>query len=99
MQKEQAFVDSLLEKLDKDLVAYGFDDVASAAMIGAISEIGITDNYLWKSRSEGWYDSVNSILTNVDTSQGKVHLLNGENTARIVDGLGGIVGILRWKLQ
>ncbi|MFP4195458.1 MAG: hypothetical protein ACLFSN_01700, partial [Candidatus Woesearchaeota archaeon] len=99
LQKEQAFVDRLLEKLDKELVAYGVDDVESAAMVGAVSDVGVTDNFIIRTRRDGCYDRLNKILSTVDTSQGNVHFLRGEDTAKIVDGLGGIVGILRWKLQ
>ncbi|MGM5480932.1 MAG: hypothetical protein ACQESE_00830 [Nanobdellota archaeon] len=99
LQKEQAFVDRLLEQLDKELVAYGFDDVDEAAVIGAVSEVGVSDTFLQKSRQDGWYEKLNRLLSTVDSSQGSIHLLKGENTTKIVDGLGGIVGILRWKLQ
>ena len=97
LQAEAGFVDLMLKELNKDMVAYGFDDVKEAASTGAISHLGLTETFLQKSRSENFYDDLDSLLSIVDSSQGKIVFIYGDDSKKTVDGLGGIVGVLRWK--
>jgi protein pelota len=98
LQKEQSFIDVLLEKLDKDMVVYGFDDVLQAAKAGAVADVGITEKYLEQSKSTQSYDALDALLRDIDAAKGQVWFLHAEETAKVVDGLGGIAGVLRWKL-
>lgn len=99
LQSEQAFVNLALKKLNEDMLAYGVDDVLAAANMGALTSIGITETFLKKSREENFYDKLDSILELVDSSQAKILFIYGDETKKIIDGLGGIAGVLRWKLN
>lgn len=94
--EEMTFVNNVLEKLDKNYVVYGFEDVKNSALNGAISEIGFTDSYVQKIREENKYEQLDEVLLNVDSSKGTVHFISSEDASKIINGLGGVVGILRW---
>lgn len=97
ISKEEIIVALLLEKLHKDFVSYGFDDVKNAVNIGAIETLLVTDNYIKKTRLEGTYESLDALLKTVDVSQGDIHILTSDHACKVIDGLGGIAGIVRWK--
>ena len=98
LQKEEKFIQTLLKKLDRELVAYGIKDVDAAAQIGAILELGVTEKFLKNSREENFYERVDKILKTVDSSKGKIFFIHEESTAKVIDGLGGVAAILRWEL-
>ncbi len=97
LQKEESLVDEILKKLDQDLAVYGFDDVKVAANSGSIEKLTVTEKFLVNKKEEGLYDELDTVLKAVDISKGKVLFLHAEQTTKIIDGLGGIVGTLRWK--
>ncbi|MCA9477547.1 MAG: pelota family protein [Nanoarchaeota archaeon] len=99
LQNEESFVQEVLAHLDKEEVAYGLDDVRLAAESGAIRSLGVTEQFLQKTREENTYEAVDEILKKVDGMQGKIQFLSAQDTAKRIDGLGGIVGILRWKMN
>lgn len=97
LQNEESFVQEALMHLDKQELAYGLKDVALSAQSGAIKSLGVTENFLHKSREDGSYEEVDSILNQVDSMQGSIQFLSADSPSKQIDGLGGIVGILRWK--
>lgn len=97
LQSEQNFVDFLLKKLNDDFVSYGFEDVKKDASMGAISHFAVTESFIKKAREENFYDDLDSLLEQVDSSQAKILFIYGSDTKKVVDGLGGVVGVLRWK--
>ncbi|MGE0793261.1 MAG: mRNA surveillance protein pelota [Candidatus Woesearchaeota archaeon] len=97
--KEMNLVSKILENLQKENIVYGFEDVKQAANSGSISEVAITDNFIQKYKEENKYQEVDDILKSIDSSNGLVHFISSNDTIRTIDGLGGIVGILRWKLN
>ena len=99
LQGEQSFIDALLAHLSKDEVAYGFDDVKNAASMGALKSLGLTESFLKKSRAEEFYPAVDEVLKSVDASDGHIVFIHDEQLAKTLNGLGGIGGSLRWKIQ
>lgn len=95
--QEQKFVDLLLEKLSKDDVVYGFSEIKQVAISGVIDHLGITDSFIKKSQEDGYYQDLDSVIKSVDSSDGKVHIIQSPNLSKVVDSLGGIAGTLRWK--
>ncbi len=99
LQKEQAFVALVLKKLDADFVSYGFSDVQKASKAGAIQELGVTEKFLDQSKQDESYNQLDDMLKTVHAAKGKVLFLHTEEATKIINGLGGIVGILRWKTE
>ncbi len=99
--KELSLVESLLLHISRnELGVYGLKEVKNAAEAGAIEELLVTDKLIQKTREEKTFYKIEAIMKLVESSRGNVHLLSSENDGgRKLDGLGGIAGILRYKLQ
>lgn len=97
--KELSFVQELLKDLQNQKLVYGLKDVILASQQGAISEVALTDNFILKQKEENNYENLDAILSNINDSNGKVHFISSDEATRTIDGLGGIVGVLRWKLN
>jgi len=97
LQNEETFVDEVLVQLDKDAVAYGIKDVLAAATSGAIKSLGVTEKFMQDARDNNTYEKIDALLKKVDSMQGKINFLSADSSCKQIDGLGGIVGILRWK--
>ncbi len=98
LRREEDFTNNFLKKLDKNLVVYGLKDVSDATNQGAVGVVAITDGFIKKTKEEETYEEVDSLLKTIDSMKGKIHFLHSEQTSKIIDGFGGIVGILRWEL-
>ncbi|HLC65017.1 MAG TPA: mRNA surveillance protein Pelota, partial [Candidatus Nanoarchaeia archaeon] len=60
----------------------------------------VTDGLIKKSRDEKKYPILEKIMKTVDSINGEVHLISSEHDGgKRLDGLGGIGGILRYKLN
>lgn len=97
VHQEERFLAELLKRLAKDEVAYGVDDVRAAAHAGAVEHIAVSESFINKSRSNNSYDVVDDLLKLVDSAKGTVHILSIPQVLKTIDGLGGIVAILRWQ--
>lgn len=99
LHDEMQFIDRLREKLSKDFVVYGFKDVAFAAQSGAIEDLGVVDHLFTQAKENNSFDQLNTIIKQVDSSQGKVHIVQSDEASKVIDSLGGIAGVLRWKIN
>ncbi|MDP3990003.1 MAG: mRNA surveillance protein pelota [archaeon] len=101
VREHHLLVEELLKEINaNNLATYGLESVRQAAEAGAIKEILITDAFIQKKREEEQYESVDALLKLVDSTDGKIHLLSSqEDSGKTIDGLGGIAGILRYKLE
>lgn len=98
---EMKMVEELLAQISKDkMAAYGIKETEIAANAGAVSKLLVTETLISRSREEGSYGRVDSIMKSVDATKGEVHLISGEHEGgKKLDGLGGIGAILRYKLN
>ena len=101
IRKEQMIVEELLEEIQKDkLAAYGFVQVKKAVDAGAVKTIILTDDFVQQKREERKYSELDYLMKQVNSLQGKIHILSSKNdSGKKVDGLGGIAAILRYKLE
>jgi len=92
---------TLIEELMKEIsmngkAAYGMDEVRNAQVIGAIDKLLITDELL---RTEREGDNIDSFLKDVEHSQGKIVVFSTEfEPGKKLDSLGGIAGLLRFRV-
>ena len=100
-REHQVLIEQLLKEINtNNLAAYGLNSVTKAAEAGAIKEVLITDAFIQKKREEEQYESIDILLKLIDSTDGKIHLLSSQDdSGKTVDGLGGIAGILRYKLE
>ena len=101
ISKELNSVENLLGEIAKNnLAVYGLKEVENAAYAGAINELLITDTLIKKSRDENTYEKIDTILKTVEQTKGSILIVSSEHEGgKKLDGLGGIGGILRYKLN
>lgn len=98
--KEIRLVESLLKEISKNGKAvYGFDEVKKAVDMGAVKQLLITDSYIKQSREEGNFSSLESLMHQVEDTKGEVNIIKKiHEGGEKLDSLGGIGGILRYKI-
>ena len=101
ISKEVRLVEELLNEIAKEeLGAYGIREVSKAADAGAVKKLLVTDKFIAKKREEEKYEKVDAVMKAVDAVKGDIFILNSEFEAgKKLDGLGGIGGILRFKMN
>lgn len=99
--EEIAAVEQLLSEISKDnLAVYGLKQTEDAGVAGAVEKLLITDTMIIRSRDKNKYQQIENILKSVETSKGKVIIISSDHDGgKKLDGLGGIGGILRYKLS
>lgn len=94
--REVQEVNKLLEEIGRNsgLGCYGVKEIETAAEIGAIELLLISDNFFLKNR-----EFIEKIIENVKNKRGLFHLINHKNEpGQQLEALGGIAGILRFKI-
>ena len=101
VSKEIKLVEVLFTNISKnDLAAYGINEVEKCAQAGAIEILLVTDNLIKKTRQENIFNKLEKIMQMVDNSKGKIIIISSEHQGgKKLDGLSGIGGILRYKLN
>ncbi len=99
--KETIFVEKLMQEISKDgLAVYGIKETLNAAELGAVSILLVSDNKIKEARLNNTYGKLEKAMKLADSSKGEVHLIGSNHEGgKILDGLGGIAGILRFKIK
>ncbi|MDD5111375.1 MAG: mRNA surveillance protein pelota [Candidatus Altiarchaeota archaeon] len=90
-------VNRLMEHIGRDdgLAAYGMPEVEKAVLIGAVDLLLVSDKTLASRRG-----MIEGLMRDVRVAKGRFHLVNEEGEAgRQLSALGGVAGILRFKLK
>ncbi|HIH15286.1 MAG: protein pelota [archaeon GW2011_AR17] len=99
--QETALIEELLEGIAKNsLVAYGEKEVKESSEAHAIKILLISDLYIQEQREAGKYLFLDTMMREVERSNGEVHIISSEHDAgKKLYGLGGIGAILRYNLK
>lgn len=99
--REYKHIDELFMEIAKNnLASYGFEETKSAAYVGAIRMLLVTDKLIQAKRIENKAEEIDLILRTVDNSRGEILIVSSEHEAgKKLDGLGGIAALLRYKLN
>ena len=99
--KETALVEELLVEISKNgLSVYGLKQTMDASVAGAIKILLVTDKLIQELRGKNEYGKLDHIMKLVDQAKGNVFIISEEHDAgKKLHGLGGIGGILRYKLN
>ena len=101
IMQESALIEEFFARLGKDsgLAAYGLKEIQKAAEMGAIEDLLVTDQVMRKINSEK-DQTILSLLKTVEAARGKVMMVSTLHDAgRQVQGMGGIVALLRFKTE
>jgi len=98
--QEMILVEDVLGRIQKDeAVSYGLEETKKAVEAGAVEDLLITDNLIKRSHEEKTFEEIDGLMKFVDQSKGKIHIISSEHEGgKKLDGLGGIAGLLRYKL-
>ena len=101
ISKEIKLVEELLKEISKNnLGVYGLNETKNAVQIGALRTLLITDSFIRQKMENNCYKEVDLLLKNTEQMKGDVHIISSEHDGgRKLDGLGGIGGLLRYKLN
>jgi protein pelota len=99
--KEVNIVEELLREISKDDKAvYGLKHTEDAVHAGAVEKLIITDGFIQKQREKESYEQVDSMLKNTESLKGEIHIISSEHEGgKKLDGLGGIAGLTRYKIN
>jgi protein pelota len=93
-------VEKLLSEISKnEKGVYGIMQIKKAVGLGAVDVLILTDNFIQKAREKEKYEEIDLILKNTESMKGTVHIISSNHEGgKKLNGLGGIGGILRYKL-
>ncbi|MFH1591406.1 MAG: mRNA surveillance protein pelota [archaeon] len=99
--KEAKSVEELLARIGKDeAVAYGKAATIAAAAMGAVDLLLVTDAFIQKQREGGTGQDVEDAMRTIDRSKGRILIVSSASDAgKKLDGLGGMAGLLRYKVS
>ena len=100
-RKEQLLVEDLLKEIRKEgLAVYGYKEVRESILAGAISALLITDEFIAKKRKEGLFQELDELMRVVEAVNAKMYVLSSKtDSGKKINGLGGIAGILKYKIR
>ncbi|MBD3203306.1 mRNA surveillance protein pelota [Candidatus Woesearchaeota archaeon] len=104
--KKQRFSNEInkIENLIKEISingksVYGIDHVRSAVYAGAVSELLVTDKFIREKRLNNEFKETEDLMRKTEKMDGQVHIITSEHEGgKKLDGLGGIAGLLRYKI-
>lgn len=101
ISKELSLVEQLLQEISKNnLAVYGIRETQQASIAGAVQELLITDKFIIDSREKNKYEKIDKTLKSVEQSKGKITIISSEHQGgKKLNGLGGIAGILRYRVN
>ncbi len=93
-------IDEIFKRLSKDEpVCYGVKDSIKYGELGAIEKLICTDNLIKELREKNLFGDVENLFKLVESQNGEVNILSGDSESiNKLDGLGGIAGLLRYKI-
>jgi protein pelota len=97
--KEISLVEEVLKAISKDEACYGLADCNEKVQIGAVKELVVSYGFINKAREEGKHMQIESVMRLAEQTGAKVHILSTDEAEQKLNGLGGMAGILRWKMK
>ncbi len=99
--KEVNIIEELLSEIKKnELAVYGIKDVKNAVDAGAVKDLLVCDSLIQTKRDDGSFFELDSIMKNADSVKANIMIISSDHDGgKKLNGLGGIAGILRYKLN
>ncbi len=95
LSKEGKLIEEFLENLAKQKADYGKERIKELVNLGAVEKIIVSEKYLLQNRSE-----VEELLTIAEKYACQINIISSKNNQeKIIYGMGGVVVILRYKVE
>jgi protein pelota len=102
LTEETRLMDEFIERLGKDqgLFTYGFDETLSAANLGAIQDLLVTDVVLRSRINKDDRQRIEQLFYLVENARGNIHIISTLHPAgEQLQNYSGIASLLRFKTQ
>ncbi|MFW6231312.1 MAG: mRNA surveillance protein pelota [Nanoarchaeota archaeon] len=98
---ESALVNEVLSRIAKqEAVAYGFKETESAANLGAVAHLLVSDETIRTMREAETYDKLDAMMRVVDKSNGEITIVSSDHEGgEQLNGLGGVAALLRFRIE
>ena len=99
--QEISVVEELMVEIAKEsLGVYGYQEVEERVMAGAVAKLLVTDGFIQRTKEAGKYQEIDNLMKMVDQAKGSIMIISSDHEGgKKLDGLGGIAGIVRYKLK
>jgi len=97
--KELSMVEGVLKAIAKNEACYGLKECKEKTEIGAVKELLVSYAFINKAREDGKHLEVEKVMKLAEQTGASVHILSTEEAEQKLRGLGGMAGILRWKME
>lgn len=96
--RESEYTTKLLENINKNQKSvYGYEKTIEKINEGSVEAFLITTKIIEEKKEEGAYKELNDLMMLVEQLKGELVIINSKNeSGKIIDGLGGVAGILRY---
>ena len=95
---EEKIIEELMKAIHDDKAFYGEEDAKEKINIGAAKSVLVSENLLKNAREKGKYKELDELLRTAESTNAEVLIITQKEPTNKIDGLGGIAGILRWKV-
>ena len=101
ISKEMKIVEELLIEISNNgLGVYGIKEVEVAVVAGSVKLLMITGKFIHEKKRAGEFNNVDKLMRKTEEMKGKIFLISSEHEGgKKLDGLGGIAGLLRYKIN
>jgi protein pelota len=96
--KELVLIDEIMRAIAKEEACYGLKESEEKIKLGAVKELMVSYSHLSKLRESNENAKLEYLMKVADERGAKVHLISTEEASKKLDGLGGVAGVLRWKV-
>ena len=95
LSQESKLIEEFMEKVSKGLVEYGEEKIKSALDMGAVDKLIVSEKFLLENR-----DKTEKLMDLAEKVRAETHIISSKNpNEEQVSGFGGVVAILRYKLE
>ncbi|MCC7575017.1 mRNA surveillance protein pelota [Candidatus Woesearchaeota archaeon] len=95
---EEKHIEELMKAISEEKAFYGIKEATEKINLGATSQVIISEKFLKESRDKGNYKEIDKLLRTAEGTNSEVIIITQKEPITKIDGLGGIAGILRWKI-
>ena len=95
LTQEAMLIEEFMKSISKNLAEYGEEKVIDALNLGAVAKLVISESFLMKNR-----EKADKLLLLAENTKTESHIISSKNPSeQQVNGFGGVVAILRYKLE
>jgi len=97
--REFSLVEEVLKSISNNLACYGLKECKEKVEIGAVKELLVSYHFINEARQIGSSKEIESVMRLGEKTGARINVISTDEADQKLKGLGGIAGILRWKME